>query len=63
MTHTVLDLLTKIEAMKDTTLALRAAVERNRDEHHIRHMLEQITDMARQVASTKFDKNIKVGKK
>jgi hypothetical protein len=63
MNHSVMELLTKIDAMRDKALVLRSMVETHQDEQHIRHTLDQITDMARQVASSKFDKDIKVGKK
>lgn len=63
MNHTVMDLLTKIEAMRDRTLILRSMVERSQDEHHVKHTLDQIVDLARQVSRMEFDKDIKVGKK
>lgn len=63
MSHTVMDLLTKIDAMRDRTLILRSMVETGQDPLHAKHNLDQIIDMARQISNTKFDKDIQVGKK
>lgn len=63
MPHTVMDLILKIEGMRDQALILRSMVETNRDSSHIKHSLEQIVDMARQISYIQIDPNIDVGKK
>ena len=60
MLHSIEEVGQKIEAMKDKLLFLRIMVERNEDEKHCKHVLEQIQSMALEIANDKYSNEILV---
>ena len=63
MLHSIEEVGQKIEAMKDKLLFLRIMVERNEDEKHCKHVLEQIQSMALEIANDKYSNEILVTKR
>lgn len=63
MLHSIEEVGQKIEAMKDKLLFLRLMVERNEDEKHCKHVLEQIQSMALEIANDKNNDKILVSVK
>ena len=60
MLHSIEEINNKLDAMKDKLLILRLMVEREEDQKHCKHVLEQVQSMALEIANDKYSDEILV---
>ena len=60
MLHSIEEINNKLDAMKDKLLILRLMVEREEDQKHCKHVLEQVQSMALEIANDKYSNEILV---